>query len=422
MPTTRETAVAEDMGEADRRHVLQRKARTGREEHQARVMTPARALRLALARVADELLDLALSVSSIHVAEAGQDGTIASFREDRMIMVLDGPDGAVGAITVEMTILAGLIEMQTMGQVLPGAPEPRPPTQTDAALAAPLIDGMLTGFAENLGGEEQAVWSRGYRYGAMVEGPRMLGLLLEAPDFHVFRMQIDLCDGAKSGEIMLALPVAAPPIGECPVEAGAGEVDGLACRRTLGQGALMAAQAQMTAELHRLRMPLAEVSELKPGAVLNIPRTALIETRLVAGNGRGAVTCRLGQINGFRAVRMQGMPGALAENIEPGIEMSEAGLEAQMAALPVSDVGRQAGSYNGMAELPDDLDDLDDLIGEAAGAELSGDRDGEIPALEGVEDIPAAGAEDGTADVLPDLPGLDGLGDLADLPDLSLEE
>ena len=336
------------MGEAERIHVLQRKARTGRDEHQARVMSPARALRLAVAWAADDLFDLALSVSSIHVSQAGQDGTVAAFPGDMLIMVLDGPGGATGAAAVDMAVLGGLIEMQTVGQVLKRPGAVRQPTQTDAALVAPLVDAMLEGFAGNLAEEAGAGWVAGYRFGAMIEGPRMLGLLLEAPDFHLFRLQVDLGAGARQGEIALALP-ARPAVPQPAEDAGAEAEAGAAeARLRLGEGALLAAQAPLDAVLHRFRMPLAGIAALRPGDIIDIPREALAATRLELGRGNGAVSCRLGQINGHRAVRLSVAPGAAGRTTGFGAEDEMDDIEAP-PALAGPDAARQVGSGRGRA-------------------------------------------------------------------------
>lgn len=296
------------MGESGTNKVLQRKARSAREEHAARVMSPARALRLALARAADDLFDLALTVSGVQVALVAQDPLLAMFDDERLLMVLDGPDGALGAAWVDMQVLGGLIEMQTMARVQPHAAAPRPPTQTDAAMFAPLLDAMLAGFAENLADAGGNDWAEGYRFGARIESARMLGLVLDAADFHVFRMEVDL-SGAKRGEILLALPVKVRAEMEAVAgQSGAGDDDAEMTPVVLRQGALMRATVRLDAVLHRLQLPLAELAQLKPGDTLTLPHDALRNTRLEAGKARPLRRCQLGQINGFRAVRLLPRP------------------------------------------------------------------------------------------------------------------
>ncbi|WP_322865969.1 FliM/FliN family flagellar motor C-terminal domain-containing protein [Aquicoccus sp. G2-2] len=374
------------MSEAGRTPILQRKARSGREEHQARTMTPARALRLAFARAADELFDLALAVTAMEISACGQPGVIGAFAQERLIMVLDGPDGAIGAASVDMQIIAGLIEMQTMGQVTRRAAEPRKPTQTDAALIAPLLNATLSGFAAGLAADlagdqaknqasnQAGQAAAGFRFGAMIEGPRLLGLLLDAPDFHLFRLTLDLGGGGKQGELVLALPV-------CPVSPPEGEAAGGTGQETqLGQGALMAAHAPMAAVLHRLSLPLAELVALKPGERLDIPREALARTRLEDGRGEGIVTCRLGQINGFRAVRLRGAVASLRAALSDDRETD----------ADVGQPGAPAPSEAGEEEVPKRATGARDGAKEAAPLATGGASDGlsEIPASPSARDLP----------------------------------
>jgi flagellar motor switch protein FliM len=388
------------MGETDRHEVLRRKARAGREEHQARVMAPPRALRLAIARAAEQLFEMALTVTSIEFRQVIQDQAIAAFSDDRLLMVLDGPQGALGAASVEVSVLSGLIEMQTMGQVLPRAPDQRVPTQTDAALVAPFLHATFHGFAENLGAEKQAQWAEGYRFGAMIDGTRMLSLLLEAPDFHLFRLKTVLGETAKEGEIVIALPVALPVE---PVQTHAeGEEDGApGCRLQLGQGALLAAEAPLTAVLHRIKMPLADISGLKPGDLLPIPRERLIDTRLVAGTEHRLSKCRLGQINGFRAVRLVAASDAARH---------EAGLDD--GADDIEQPGESLHQLPG--GLPGELTDLSD-------SDIEQGLSDEIKAKDQALADPGRDDEPDPPE-LTDLPELGQMGDLSDLTELALDD
>lgn len=419
------------MGEAERQKTLRQIARTGREEHQARVMTPTRALRLALARAADELFDLPLSVSSVQSAQVGQEQAISAFTDESLLMVFDGPAGAVGAVSVAMPLLAGLIEVQTMGQVLAREMDAREPTQTDAALAAPLLNAGFAGFVENLAGEAEAKWAEGFRFGAMIEGTRMLSLLLEASDFHLFRLQVSLNEGAKEGEILIALPVVLPVQDETG-EGPEGMVPAQTRHIRLGEGALMTAKAPLSAVLHRVKKPLAEISALKPGDILNIPREALSNTRLTAGQGRGIAKCRLGQINGFRAVRL--VPGAEAALLgqgnadgEPEAGEEAGGTQAREPAQMADGMPGELGELQGIdaAHVEEPLADMQEFNTENDLPDL-GDLGG------GLEDLPDLGAlggdlsnlseQEGDGTELPDLPPLDGLGDLSDLPELALDD
>lgn len=409
------------MSETERKDVLRRKARIGRAEHEARVMSPARALRIALARAAEDLFDLALAVSSVQAGQVGQDAAVGAFADDRLLVVLDGPGGAIGAASVDLAVLSGLIEMQTMGKVLPRQPEARMPTRTDAALVAPLVDAMLDGFEGNLAAQPEGAWAAGFRFGAMVESVRILSLLLEAPDFHLFRLDVDLGDGAKAGEVVIALPHVSPAArgaaAGSPAAAGAVAAPAPPVA-TLAQGALMNAEARLDAVLHRLRMPLSAIAALKPGDVLEIPREALTDTRLVAGTGHVAGKCRLGQINGNRAVRLLGRPAAAPRRGEneghglPGPEMQ--GRAAAQAEAAVVGPPERPETGTGMTGQPDRLRAEDMAVHDAAQAGA--------PGMEGAAGMPGAQESGPGPDAGGDPGGYGTAGDFADLPELALDD
>lgn len=76
--------------------VLQRKARAGKQEHQARAMTVAKALRVSFAKVADKLLDLALAVIGVTRERCDGDQLPDKIDEAGLLLLLDGPGGATG--------------------------------------------------------------------------------------------------------------------------------------------------------------------------------------------------------------------------------------------------------------------------------------------------------------------------------------
>ena len=62
----------------------------------------------------------------------------------------------------------------------------------------------------------------------------------------------------------------------------------------------------MQAILTRIHIPLAKVQSLKPGDVLEISANALTSASLVVDGGHVAARGKMGQMNGFRAVRIGG--------------------------------------------------------------------------------------------------------------------
>lgn len=371
--------------------VLRRKTSAAREVWQARAMSPAKALKLAFARAADELMDLAVAVSSVETDTPSAEAMLGGLEEGALLILLDGPRGAIGVAAVEFPVVAGLVEMLTMGRVLRTPVETRSPTRTDAAMVAPLLDAAFANLAELLDGPEAAQVA-GYRFGVMMENPRMVGLAIEATEFRRQRMQLDIA-GAREGEVTLALPVQDDPP---PVEEAE---DGQAAERAASplKPVLMSARARLDVVLHRLRMPLSELERLKPGDLVPVPRSALSDTTLEAGPRHRVAVARLGQMNGFRAVLLS--PG-------DGAAMAAGAARGEGAAAPdAPDAAPEPLSLPAEAPEPGDLPDLADL------PEL-----GDLPDL---GDLPELGGMEAPPD---DLPPLGDLPDLGDLPALGDEE
>ncbi len=390
--------------------VLRRKAVAAREVYQARAMSPVKALRLALSKSADELLDLSLVVRSAEYEFVTVEQMLEMLSDEQLLILLDGADNSSGVLGFDLSTTAALVEQSTMGRVSPLEPDPRPTTATDAALVAPVIDDVLLRLAMMLEGERDMHWVPGYSFGVRIENKRLLALALEAPDFHVFRLNLDL-GGVKQGNMVLALQDRAK-LSDLELDLR----DGTASKANLGD-AVMGAPASIDAILHRVSLPLSEISRLKVGDLIPVPREALSETRLEA-TGRG--TClghvRLGQVNGFRAVRLTMEELAEARNMVGG-RMDE--------SFGSTD---QDGSMEGFQQDEGGYPDLPGLPPLAPAMEDSGFPD--LPALDDgdLPDLPPLGGDASSfdddlpplGDLAPmgDLPPLEDLPDLSDLPEL----
>ncbi|MHC9234561.1 FliM/FliN family flagellar motor switch protein [Pseudooceanicola sp. 502str34] len=353
------------MGKTSSNAVLRRKTLAAREGYQARVLSPDKALRLALARAADEALDLALAVRRLEVDELPLEDAVAELPEAALTLLLEGPEGLSGAMSLDFALMSSLVEMQTMGRLLRSPPDPRRPTRTDAALTAPLIDAAFTALEGLLEASEEGYWLTGYRFGAMMEGPRMLGLALDAGGYHRLRLELDLA-GQREGGLQILLPEREKPrAAPLPEEAG----DGPPMARVVGQ-----ARAELTAELHRLSLPWEALLKLKPGDVLPIPRAALGSTMLLGPGRQRVLKVRLGQMNGARAVRLSAEEGArTARRLSEAGEAAEPRAEAPaMAAASTSPPAPEPEVAEPPPDVPDpsprvealeDLPDLSDLPG-----------------------------------------------------------
>ncbi|KUF10420.1 flagellar motor switch protein FliM [Pseudoponticoccus marisrubri] len=259
-------------------------------------MSPAKALRRALSRTADVLWDLALVTQAVGIDTRDQDGVIAGLGPHDLLLLLDGPEGAVGLAAIDRAVMTGLVEVQTIQQVtqMPVDTD-RVLTQTDAAMMAPLIDGALERMAANLEDHPLHPQIEGYRFGAMIEDARAAGLLLDAASYRVFRTEVDLALGRRRGPLTVVLP-------ERPRRAGTASTD--AADSAPHEELLARVPARLDVVLTRLTLPLNRARTLQPGDLLHLPQDTLGRVEITAGGGQMVARGRLGQMNGMRAVRL----------------------------------------------------------------------------------------------------------------------
>jgi len=264
-------------------------------------MSPAKALRRALSRTANDEWNLMLTAEGVLLEELDQDGAAAALTGAGLLVLLDGPDGAVGGVLLDRELLAGLIEVQTIGRVTKLPADTRELTHTDAAMMTPLIDGCLRRFVTNLEGHPMAADAQGFRFGVMMSDVRSLSLLLDAVEYSVFRVTLDLADGTRQGEMVMVLPASPAPEEETPPDPdSAGEHEDL----------MRLVPAEVRAELAPVSVPVSRLSALKPGDIITLPDGALRSARIVAGSGHVVAQVQLGRMDSLRAVRLLSETGA----------------------------------------------------------------------------------------------------------------
>lgn len=347
--------------------VLGLKARAAQRAFEARGMSAGKALRRALSRSADMLWDLALVTQSVEIETQDQDGVVDALGAGDLLVILDGPDGAIGLACMHREVLTGLIEVQTIQQVTQIPVDDRPLTATDAAMAAPFLDDVLQRFANTLEDNPLRACLVGYRFGAMIEDKRAVAHLLNAPGYHCFRAEVDLALGRRAGTLGLFLPIADEP----------GAEDAL---QEEGRHALAMQRLPVTlqAVLARLAMPLTEAEALRQGDLLPLSPDIVDGVELRSGQSAVVARGRLGQMNGMRALRLN-WPTA-PEAAQPAAQGGMAGVHGDEAfdmQDPVEDLPMaDAGDAGAPAQLPD------------------------LPALESIPDADFGN----TAPGLPDLP------------------
>lgn len=282
--------------------VLKRKAGAGRPATDAAGMSPGKALRLALAKTAQDSLKMVLVVDAITDQRLSLAEMLDELPDRALLAVLEGPAEGIGLIALSPQMLAALIEVQTMGRVAPGDSVARKPTRTDAALAASFIDRVLQGLETELATEQDVVWAGGFRYASFLDDPRPLGLLMEDTLYRVFDISVDLALGAKKGAMLLVMP--ADGKGTAPQRPVPAEPDTVGVWLRAMEQTVMTTPAALEAVLHRVTLPLSAVMGLREGELIGLPMAAIDQLVLEGAGGRRLARGKLGQIRGHRAVKL----------------------------------------------------------------------------------------------------------------------
>lgn len=264
-----------------------------------------RSWRLGLARAARDKLKLPLEVASLVLDRCSLAELLELPPERAMIVVLEGPAEGLGLLVISPPVLAGMIEVQTIGKVGSGALAPRKPTRTDAAMVEAVIDAALEGMEASLEQEADLVWAGGFRAASFLDDPRPLGLLLEDIPYRVLKAEVSLAQGARSGPVLLALP--AQGRGPKPVLRGAQAVleaeAGPAFAEALMEQ-IAGSNAVMTGILARFSMSLNRVLKLAVGDLVVLSGASIERIGFEGLDGRKLAEGKLGQNRGMRAVRL----------------------------------------------------------------------------------------------------------------------
>ena len=257
------------------------------------------AWRLALARALREGASLASEVTAISSRQCDLAELPELPPERALIALLDGPGGEMGIACFSPDLTCSLIEMQTIGRVGTAPPGPRRPTRTDAAMVSPVLDRALSRFDFLVRDLPETRVGQGYRFASLLEDARSIGLLLDDQPFHLLTVTLSLAEGARSGEVLLALPIS---------EAGGNAQAATAQPRPAAGPEFDAGLGQTEVELqavlgHRM-LTLSEVMQLEPGQLLMLNDASIARISLRGIDGKPVALARLGQQNGHRALRI----------------------------------------------------------------------------------------------------------------------
>jgi flagellar motor switch protein FliM len=377
------------MAEAARNDVLDRKISAGQRVQDAQAMSPAKALRRAIARSADEQWALPILASGVEEVRLDQEDAIDALpATGQMIVMIDGPTGELGIALIDRQVVRALVEIQTISCVTSSDPGERAFTPTDAALVQPFVDDVFARFATNLGPHPAAALVLGFRFGAMVGDRRTVANQMSAANYRSFQVDLDISIGARQGQLRLLLPE--------PVEAPAAPDE--APREPEAEDQMMLVPAQLDVRLAAVPISIAAAQALRPGDLLRLGPQALNEADLMAGEAFRVSTGTLGQMNGQRALRL---------HLPAGRETSDM-LESEFSLAPGGALGPPLGDALTVPDAP--TLELPSIPDDEPGALLTDEELGALANLdpeEGATDMAEPEMAPLALDDLPDLPPLD---------------
>ncbi len=335
-------------------------------------------LRVEVPRAADQLLAMQADVQAVTLSTMEHSAVVAALSRHDLICLISRNARDVGLLVVDIGLLTALVEIQTLGQVTSVPPKDRVPTRTDAVVVSDMVDKWMADIARVAGeaGLARDVPFSGFVREHGILDLRAVELTLDPGKYRSMRITMAFGDDAKVGVMTFFVPAS-------------GGARSLADEGTLGtrlRPHLMDAEAGMQAILTRFEHPLKQVLALRAGDVLPIDPRCLTHMHLEVREGVPLAQGRLGQVNGFRAVRLTsvGKEGDPEPFFGAAVPASASGTARE--ALPERTVSPKA------LEPPDaDVAPVDDL-----------------PDLPDLPDM----------DALPDLPDLPDAADLPDFPDL----
>ncbi|WP_296417422.1 FliM/FliN family flagellar motor C-terminal domain-containing protein [Pseudooctadecabacter sp.] len=259
--------------------------------------SPLRLMRRAVSRAADQALSLSATVHDIvedrceveEMIEDGPDGWV-------VLGLRDGSNaGLTGLMLIDPVVRQALVDMQTMGRLMPVMAEQRRVTRTDAALMLPLAEDMLRQLAEvGFGAGRVDMVDLDV---APIDDLRTAGLVMVQGSYLRWRVAVHIGSEAVAGDIILALRL--------PKIEGDGTGEGQDGWHRALRASVCEAEADLDAVLCRMRMPMDRIEAFEVGQVLPMAGTTVGSVTLTGPDGSAVAVARLGQMAGKRAVRLQ---------------------------------------------------------------------------------------------------------------------
>lgn len=283
-----------------------------------------RAAATALGRAADRLYKLPVYVEKVELLPVSLSELPELLPERALLAVVEAPRDRLGMMAICPAMLTSLIEMQALGRITLRKPVPRRATRTDATISADFVNLLLAELGRELGERAGCPPFADFRYATYLDDPRPLGLVLDDTPMQRLSLRFRIGPGGKrDGVLTLALPTqsgddakqhgqsttpalsgpSSAALSPAAPEAAPAEPPSLA-------QAVQAAPITLFGVLCRRSFTLGALRELGPGALLPLGPNALDEARLETRSGQLVARGRLGEAEGFHAIRVARSAGS----------------------------------------------------------------------------------------------------------------
>ena len=237
-------------------------------------------------RAAHAALALSLTAGRRHALRVLSDD-VPALLTDMGLVAWCACENDVGVfIAFDQNALGAMVEVQTIGRVLGRGCHGRRATQTDFALAIPFIDAILDDAVAN------DLAQAGFGRKTWVQNNLDISQFSER-EFDIVSMSFRMGDGGVSGKVVIGLQIPQTP----QLRSNAPEI-AQDCPQ------ISELQVQMSAELARIQITLADLAQIKAGHQMILPINVLGDVHLKPQGGGPEYLCSLGRQMGSRAVQM----------------------------------------------------------------------------------------------------------------------
>ncbi|WP_018000185.1 FliM/FliN family flagellar motor C-terminal domain-containing protein [Paracoccus sp. N5] len=303
-------------------------AARGSARAQSAIVAPAefrleRAAATALGRAAERQAQLPVFVEKVELARMTLSELPEILPERALLAVIEGRRDAIGVAAICPDLLASLIEMQAIGRVTARPAPARKPTRTDASISADFVNALLGELGRECQGQDAPNFAA-FRYATYMDDPRPLSLMLEDGDMVRLTLRFRIGPGGqRDGTLVIALPLERD-MRIPPPEAArlAAILPGTPVAPIQAPGAALAEVVQqapvaLVGILCRRKVSLQLLRNLTPGALIPLPSNVLDDARIETTRGQLLARGRLGEAEGFHAIRLRDLSQETASRTAP---------------------------------------------------------------------------------------------------------